>query len=101
MRIAALVVGITLWLGVGEARAQFICANFWPRTTGTYADLLNVTVAGESDTRAQNGIDGLELGGAGTSCTTYNLSQNVARFDFEVADLDPGEEVWFDINTVE
>ena len=84
MRIAALVVGLTLWLGAGEARAQFICANFWPQSSGTYADLLMVTVTGNTTTASQNGITGLRLGGnAATTCTSYALSQNVARFDFE------------------
>ena len=101
MRLAALVVGAFLWLGVGEARAQFICANFWPQSSGTYADLLMMTMTGNTTTASQNGVTGLRLGGAATTCTSYALSQNVARFDFEIVDVDAGEEVWFDINGVE
>ncbi len=103
--LAGLVTIVTLALGLGaarDARAQNICANFFPLVTGTYADRLGVTVSGVTTTATAHGVTGLSLGGAtGTTCTTYVLDQFVARFDFQLVGVDPGEEVWFDINSVE
>jgi uncharacterized protein (TIGR03382 family) len=58
-----------------------------------------VTVTGVTTTTVADGITGLALGGAaGNDCTTYQLGQTVARFDFEIAGVDPGEEVAIAIN---
>ncbi len=97
-------VAFATWLGAGarDASAQFICANFFPTATGMYGDRAMVTVAGVTTTATAHGVTGLALGGAGgTTCTTYTISQVVARFDFEVVGVDPGEETWMDVNGVE
>ncbi|MEZ4404457.1 MAG: DUF4215 domain-containing protein [Kofleriaceae bacterium] len=73
------------------AQAAFICANFFPTSSGTYADLLVVTVTGVTATATRDGVTGLALGGATPTCTSYQLGQEVARFDLEVVGVDPGE----------
>jgi MYXO-CTERM domain-containing protein len=98
--LAALVVASLLLVG-GEAHAQFICANFFPRVTGTYADRLRVTVSGTTTIGSEHGVEGFRLGaGSGTQCATYDLDQRVARFDVQIVGVDPGEEVTFEVNGV-
>ncbi|KAB2902033.1 MAG: DUF4215 domain-containing protein, partial [Kofleriaceae bacterium] len=95
---------VAVWLGAGapDARAQSICANFFPTATGTYGDQAMVTVAGVTTTATAHGVTGLAPPSAsGTTCTTYTIGQVVARFDFQLVGVDPGEEAWMDVNGVE
>ena len=89
--LAALVAASVLLVG-SDAHAQFICANFFPRVTGTYADRVQVTVSGTTTIDSEHGVEGFRLGaGSGTQCATYDLDQRVARFDVQIVGVDPGE----------
>jgi MYXO-CTERM domain-containing protein len=97
----AVTVVVSALLVAGDARAQNICANFFPRVTGTYADRLRVTVSGTTTIGSAHGVEGFRLGSnGGAQCTTYDLDQRVARFDVQVVGVDPGEEVSFEVNGV-
>src|SRR5688572_14425037 len=88
-------------LAPGAAHAQSICANFWAQQSGTFGDLAGVTVTGVPVTppaqATQNGITGFSLPAGGSFTYTYAQSNQVARWDITVVDVDPGEEVQIDI----
>ena len=78
---------------------QVICANFFAPATGTYGDHCPVTVTGTTATATAHGVTGFQLGtSAGTTCTTYATGQTVARIDFQVVGVDPGDEVTFEMD---
>jgi uncharacterized protein (TIGR03382 family) len=78
---------------------QVICANFFAPATGTYGDHCPVMVTGTTTTATAHGVTGFQLGTtAGTECTTYATGQTVARIDFQVVGVDPGDQVTFEMN---
>jgi len=81
------------------ARAQSICANFWAPVSGTYGDHCGTTVDGVTTTGTAHDVTGMLQGtSAGTECTTWTFDQVVARIDWWVVGVDPGEEVSFRFN---
>jgi MYXO-CTERM domain-containing protein len=81
------------------AEAQTICANFWAKQTGTYGDHCSVTVTGATTLQTVHGVEGIvQATSAGTECTYWTTNQVLARIDWWVVGVDPGEEVSFVFN---
>ena len=103
--VLALVAFSTTMLVAAPAEAQSICANFWAQQTGTYGDLCGVTVTGVPVTppaqATQNTITGFAIPAGGSFTYAYASTSQMARWDFQVVDVDPGEEVTFEIDGVE
>jgi cysteine-rich repeat protein len=79
-----------VWLAV----SQVICANFFAPASGTYGDQAEVTVSGEVATDTAHGVNGMLLAvEAGSDCTRWELSQEIARLDLQLVGVDPGEQV--------
>jgi MYXO-CTERM domain-containing protein len=95
----ALAVFAAVLLTAGDARAQpFICANFFPRVTGMYADRMQVAVSGTNAIDTAHGVTGFRLGaGATTQCAIYMMDQRFARVDVQIVGVDPGDDVTFTV----